>query len=252
MANSPLLTATPTAPPTYNPSMADTFSWVPIEGAGRALYARATYLANASDISVSLSANDLNLNIDEVEDLLKESNTLLNVLTAKSIDIDVNTDEVEGLIRESNTLLDGLTSVDYSTSAKQDTTNTLLDGLTSVDYSTSAKQDTTNTLLNVLTASTDSLENNTDTIEAKIDTVTSLLSAQLGQQGFDFIIGGEAASSGPYTTVQIASAAKISVISAGSSTIGQLTALELPTNFSFNGPITSVTLEYGAAFVYKL
>jgi hypothetical protein len=143
----PLLTATPGTPPTYNPGMAETFSWIPVEGAGRPLFARATYLANASDISVSLSANDLNLNIDEVEDLLK---------------------------------------------------------------------------------------------------------AQLGQQGFDFIVSGQTASSGPYTTVQIASAAKISAISASSSTIGQLTAFELPVNFSFNGPITSVTLEYGAAFVYKL
>lgn len=39
----PLLTATPGAPPTYNPSMADTFSWVPVDGAGRPLYARAVY-----------------------------------------------------------------------------------------------------------------------------------------------------------------------------------------------------------------
>jgi hypothetical protein len=143
----PTLVPTPTTPPTYNPGMAETYSWVPVEGANRPLFARATYLANASDISVSLSANDLNLNIDEVEDLLK---------------------------------------------------------------------------------------------------------AQLGQQGFDFIVGGGTANTGPYTTVQIASAAKISAISAGSSTIGQLTAFELPANFSFNGPITSVTLEYGAAFVYKL
>ena len=143
----PLLTATPTVPPTYNPSMADTFSWVPIEGAGRPLFARATYLANASDVSVSLSAGDLNVNIEDVENLLK---------------------------------------------------------------------------------------------------------AQLGQQGFDFIVGGGTANTGPYTTVQIASAAKISAISAGSSTIGQLTSFELPVNFSFNGFITSISLAYGAAFVYKL
>ncbi len=39
----PLLTATPTTPPTYNPSMADTFSWVPVEGANRPLFARTVY-----------------------------------------------------------------------------------------------------------------------------------------------------------------------------------------------------------------
>jgi hypothetical protein len=39
----PLLTATPTTPPTYNPSMADTYSWVPVEGANRPLFARTVY-----------------------------------------------------------------------------------------------------------------------------------------------------------------------------------------------------------------
>jgi hypothetical protein len=79
-----LLTATPTTPPTYNPSMADTFSWVPVEGAGRPLFARATYLANASDISVSLSAGDLNVNLSDIETLINTSNTLLATLTATS------------------------------------------------------------------------------------------------------------------------------------------------------------------------
>jgi hypothetical protein len=140
-----LTTVVSSSPPNFG--IGDTFSWVKTEGANRPLYARAVYLTNASDMSVSLSANELNMNMEDVENLLK---------------------------------------------------------------------------------------------------------AQLGQQGFDFIVGGQTASSGPYTTVQIASAAKISAITASSSTIGQLTAFELPANFSFNGPITSITLQYGAAFVYKL
>jgi len=140
-----LTTVVSSSPPNFG--IGDTFSWVKTEGANRPLYARAVYLTNASDMSVSLSANELNMNMEDVENLLK---------------------------------------------------------------------------------------------------------AQLGQQGFDFIVGGQTASSGPYTTVQIASAAKISAITASSSTIGQLTAFELPVNFSFNGPITSITLQYGAAFVYKL
>jgi len=37
----PVFTLTPALTSNYNPSMADTFSWVPMEGAGRALYARA-------------------------------------------------------------------------------------------------------------------------------------------------------------------------------------------------------------------
>lgn len=140
-----LTTVVSSSPPNFG--IGDTFSWVKTEGANRPLYARAVYLTNASDMSVSLSANELNMNMEDVENLLK---------------------------------------------------------------------------------------------------------AQLGQQGFTFIVGGQTASSGPYTTVQIASAAKISAITASSSNIGQLTAFELPANFSFNGPITSITLQYGAAFVYKL
>lgn len=40
---SPLLTATPATLPTYNTGLAETFSWIPVEGAGRPLYARAVY-----------------------------------------------------------------------------------------------------------------------------------------------------------------------------------------------------------------
>ncbi len=133
------------SPPNFG--IGETFSWIKAEGANRPLYARAVYLTNASDMSVSLSSNNLNMNVEDVENLLK---------------------------------------------------------------------------------------------------------AQLGQHGFDFIVGGETASTGPYTSVQIVSAAKISQITASSSTVGQLTAFELPINFTFNGPITSLTLEYGSAFVYKL
>jgi hypothetical protein len=105
----PLLTATPGAPPTYNPSMAETFSWIPVEGAGRPLFAQATYLANPEDIKVSLSAGNINVSLDQLE---------------------LNTDEIEGLVKDSNTRLDVLTAVDYSTEAKQDVTNSLLNILT--------------------------------------------------------------------------------------------------------------------------
>jgi hypothetical protein len=147
----PNLSLVPAISTTYNVGMAETFSWVPMQGLDRPLFARATYLANASDIAVSLSANNIDIYVDELEDLARETNTLLNALTAKSVDIDVNTDEVEDLIRESNTLLNNLTGVDYATSFKQDVTNTLLDTLTGIDYATGGKQDLTNTLLNNLT-----------------------------------------------------------------------------------------------------
>lgn len=149
----PSLVPTPGDPVTYSVGQAETFSWVPVTGAGRPLYARATYLANASDISVSLSAGELNVNLEDIEN--------------------------------------------------------------------------------------------------KLVTVTNLLSAQLGQSGFVALQGGESAS-GQFSTVQVICACKINSIAATNSTIGPLTALELPVGLTFNGPITNITLAYGAAIVYKL
>jgi hypothetical protein len=143
----PTLTSTPGAAPNYNVGMAETFSWVPVEGAGRPLFARATYMTNASDMSVSLSANSLNINLEDVENLLK---------------------------------------------------------------------------------------------------------AQLGQSGFVFVTPADGTVSGPFTTFQVVSACKIASMNATNSTVGSLTSFELPINFSFNGPIQSVSLQYGAAILYKL
>lgn len=139
-----VLSATPSEPPTYNPSMADTFSWVPVQGAGRPLYARASYLVGAD---LNLTMGDLNVNMADVENLLK---------------------------------------------------------------------------------------------------------SQLGQSGFIAIRGGESVPTGTYTTVQVISTCRISSIAATNSTIGALTAFDLPQGFTFNGPITNISLSYGAAIVYKL
>lgn len=65
----PILCATPGNPLTYNPSVAETFSWVPIENdIQRPLFARAGYITNLSDISVSLSAGNLNVGAVEIKD----------------------------------------------------------------------------------------------------------------------------------------------------------------------------------------
>jgi hypothetical protein len=64
----PKLTATPSAPPTHNVGMAETFSWIPVEGAGRPLYARAGYITNLSDLSINLSAAELNISALSIKD----------------------------------------------------------------------------------------------------------------------------------------------------------------------------------------
>jgi hypothetical protein len=44
----PVLTPVPSAPPTYSVGMAETFSWIPVTGAGRDLYAQAVYVVNST------------------------------------------------------------------------------------------------------------------------------------------------------------------------------------------------------------
>jgi len=191
---SPRLTATPSAAPTYNVGMAETFSWIPVEGAGRPLFARTMYLANPEDIKVSLSADNLSVGIDttDVENLIIKSNTLLNVLTADTYSIenftnsiDAYADAIDQSILDTNTKLNFLTAVDYATKEKQDSVITLLNALTaketSINLDVSAININTNevegliknsnTLLNELTAKpiTD-----VSGIETKLNALTSV------------------------------------------------------------------------------
>lgn len=97
----PILTATPGNPLTYNVGMAETFSWVPVENdADRPIYARATYLTNASDISVSLSAGDINVSLDDVEQSLNHVESLLNSLTSTNQQISTNSSNSVTLLNE--------------------------------------------------------------------------------------------------------------------------------------------------------
>ena len=106
--------------------------------------------------------------------------------------------------------------------------------------------------------SADSLNLNLNDVEVLVtrantllESLSAKLNSQLGQSGFEFLTPGVTAT-GNFTTIQIVSAAKIGTINAANSTVGDLINFELPVNFTFNGPISSVSLQYGAAFVYKL
>jgi uncharacterized protein YrzB (UPF0473 family)/translation initiation factor 1 (eIF-1/SUI1) len=203
----PTLTATPTTPPTYNVGMAETFSWIPVEGAGRPLYARATYLANPEDIKVSLSAGNINVSLDELElntDNLEELiETTNNVLTAFKLETDVNiertntlleeltgtqnnsvsllhaltanTDDLEELVTENNTLLNSLTAL---TESEFNDTQTLLNSLTALQDD---KQSQIITLLHQLTANTDELEINTDGVETLLNSLTALTQSEFDE-----------------------------------------------------------------------
>ena len=65
----PILSVTPGTSPNYNVGMAETFSWIPVDNnANRPLYARANYIVNLADLSISLSASDINIGGVEIID----------------------------------------------------------------------------------------------------------------------------------------------------------------------------------------
>ena len=70
----PIITGTPGNPPSYNVGMAETFSWIPVENdANRPLFARAGYITNLKDLSISLSASDINIGAVELTDGVNHS-----------------------------------------------------------------------------------------------------------------------------------------------------------------------------------
>lgn len=84
--------------------------------------------------------------------------------------------------------------------------------------------------------------------QAMYDVTTESL---LGQSGFVFLTGGQSGW-GEFSTVQIVSSCKISALSADNTSVNSLYSFELPTGFSFNGPINGLTIAYGAVLLYRL
>lgn len=72
----PILCATAGTSKAYNPGIAETYSWLPIEGEalGRPLYARASYITNFSDMAINLSASEVSIGAVT----LKDNNSGLN------------------------------------------------------------------------------------------------------------------------------------------------------------------------------
>jgi hypothetical protein len=66
----PILSATKDTPRAYNVGIAETYSWIPIEGEalGRPLYAQANYITNFSDLQVTLSSSEVNIGSVHISD----------------------------------------------------------------------------------------------------------------------------------------------------------------------------------------
>jgi hypothetical protein len=74
----------------------------------------------------------------------------------------------------------------------------------------------------------------------------------LAQDGFVVADNTSGQVTGAFSTLQVISACKFSVLSATNSTTNKiLSTYELPQNFSITGPITDFRLIYGAVIAYK-
>lgn len=204
MSLSPILTSTPGSIPTYNNGMAETFSWIPIEGADRPLYAKATYLTNASDISIT--TGDLSLDITPLENLTRTTNTKLDSLTAIQ-------------------------------TAKQNEIITLLNSVTGMAIQ--------------VDMNTDDLKINVDQVETLLQQITSTNASANGQKGVDVIVPGSTYT-GNWSFVSVLSGpAKFQIFDAKYSNTSNLLLFELPQQYSFSAPITSMRLLYGSVIAYK-
>lgn len=100
----PILSATKDTSRSYNVGMAETYSWVPIEGPalGRPMYARASYVTNFSDMSIYLSASELSIGAVTI----KDNDTSLN---ANVVDIEGYGAGLQVLTQDLESIIDDIT-----------------------------------------------------------------------------------------------------------------------------------------------
>jgi hypothetical protein len=203
----PILTATPSDPPSHNFGLCETFSYIPVAGAGRPLYARASYITNFSDMAINLSAGELSIGSVTIKDngsgltcdVVTDPDNNLNALRVITQDLDSDYDDItigdkngihfatiDGSLSSLNVKVTNLSSVESrlerqiailnsltALNLKEfNETQTLLNSLTSLQNN---KQNNIITLLNTLTSNTDSLEINTNQVETLILNSNTLL-----------------------------------------------------------------------------
>jgi hypothetical protein len=111
----PILSTTPGVY-TYNPDIADTFSWVPVNGVGvnRPLYARAVYVTNPEDITLSVDSLSANVNLGDVDYALGVVGdnvvTLGQLITSANVSNTNNINTLSGYVLTNNAIVLGIAS----------------------------------------------------------------------------------------------------------------------------------------------
>lgn len=82
MTLTPTITSTPGNQLSYNAGMAETFSWIPIEGAGRPLFAKATYSVNTPNRNGFVLTADTTTIYGNFNAIKMITNTVFSAITA--------------------------------------------------------------------------------------------------------------------------------------------------------------------------
>lgn len=200
-------------------------------------YAVIAYLANPDDIKVSLSAENINVNLADVENIL-------NVISPDVATIKTQTDAVESTLTTiSNNI--GTTNTNVGT------INTNVADIEALATTTNSNVGTINTNVGTINTNVSDIEALLIKTNTLVDSASALLGKQLGVNGVVFCQPSNGTVTQNFNAVQVLSACKFSAITIANSTTTGLTNYELPQNFILSAPITSLALTYGAVIAFK-
>jgi hypothetical protein len=91
--------------------------------------------------------------------------------------------------------------------------------------------------------------NNNETNNLLTELINALRQKE-NDNGFDFVDDADL-HEGSYQTLKFIADSKVLGLTADNTTVGNLTAYELPQNFELNGQFYAFQLEYGAVLAYK-
>jgi len=252
-------------------------------------YAVVTYLANPEDIKVSLSAENINVNLADVENILNvispdvttiKNNTdaVESTLTTISNNIgttntnvgtiNTNVADIETLLTRTNALVNSVSAnvADVGTintavgtiNTAVGTTNTNVGTINTAVGTTNTNVGTINTAVGTINTAVGTINTNIADIETLltrtntlVNSVSALLGNQLGINGVVFCQPSNGTVTQNFNAIQVLSACKFSAIAIANSTTTGLVDYELPQNFILTAPITSLTLSYGAIIAFK-
>jgi len=232
----PILTTTPSTPPTWNVGMAETFSWVPVEGAHRPLWARASYIVNPEAFTgFTVTLKELEEDTTEIHDALTAC-CVQSALDSQHL-LSANNLIHSTLSAFSDHVRDSQQTIIQSLTALNDDGDLLFDELSAFSGHV---RDSQQTIIDQLSSLND-----------KVDFLINASKAQLGQNGFDFIEADGTVAVGSWTTVTVVSTARFNNIGAANTTFGSMVNYLFPMTFTFSGPISSIDLAQGSIIAYK-